>query len=141
MNNLAKSRPPIDSPIPFPEQYAEFFILFNARKYFDAHEVLEDLWIMETGEEKNYYKGLIMLVIALEHLCRGNLAPAMRLHRDAKAYLFPYAEYYMGFQLKAFITTVNELIVQSEKRTTETGKCTTNLQEHPTLRIDVFHWT
>lgn len=39
--------------------------LFNAGKYFQCHDVFEELWISARGEEKIYYQGIIQLAVAL----------------------------------------------------------------------------
>lgn len=133
-------RPAIDSPIPFPDQYITFFTLFNERRYYDAHEVLEDLWVMETGTEKNYYKGLIMLTIGLEHLRRGNLAPAKRLQRDALSYLKPYSDVTMGFELSAFVEQLALIFNEAEEAAKTNAPTLTNVGAHPRLRLIQVCW-
>jgi len=34
---------------------------FNRREFFTCHEVLEEIWLEETEEEKPFYQGLIQL--------------------------------------------------------------------------------
>jgi predicted metal-dependent hydrolase len=46
--------------------------LFNAAKFFEAHEVWEELWLKETGPEKMFLQGLIQLAAAFHHHVRGN---------------------------------------------------------------------
>ena len=50
--------------------------LFNREEYFEAHEVVEDLWNETTGSEKGiareFLKGFIQAAVALEHHRRGN---------------------------------------------------------------------
>lgn len=48
--------------------------LFNAGKFFEAHEALEALWLKKGGEEKNFLHGLIQVAAAFHHFTRGNLA-------------------------------------------------------------------
>jgi predicted metal-dependent hydrolase len=47
--------------------------LFNARKFFEAHEALEALWLKTAGEEKTFLHGLIQVAAAFHHFTRGNL--------------------------------------------------------------------
>ena len=98
-----------DGPIPFPRQYLDYFQLFNERDFFEAHEVLEDLWIMETSPARNYYKGLIMVAVAILHWQRGNTAGAYRLYRDGMIYLEPYPATYEGFDLGPFRDRLRDL--------------------------------
>ena len=32
-------------------RYTGFFACFNERQYYEAHDILEDLWLEETGED------------------------------------------------------------------------------------------
>ncbi len=98
-----------DAPIDYPWQYREFVRLFNRRDYFEAHEVLEDLWVMEVGELRNYYKGLIMVAVALLHWQRANALGALRLYRDGMAYLSEYPETLEGIRLERLRDELNLL--------------------------------
>jgi hypothetical protein len=47
-------------------------IFFNAGKFYEAHEVWEDLWRMTDGPARTFYQGLIQAAVGLHHLKRGN---------------------------------------------------------------------
>jgi predicted metal-dependent hydrolase len=46
--------------------------LFNRGEFFEAHEVVEDLWNETTGPDREFLKGFIQAAVALEHHRRGN---------------------------------------------------------------------
>jgi len=48
--------------------------LFNAQKFFEAHEALEAMWLKAEGEEKLFLHGLIQIAAAFHHYTRGNPA-------------------------------------------------------------------
>jgi uncharacterized protein len=48
--------------------------LFNARKFFEAHEALEAVWLSAQGEERIFLHGLIQVAAAFHHHARGNPA-------------------------------------------------------------------
>jgi predicted metal-dependent hydrolase len=76
------------------KELEEFITLFNNKEFFDAHEVLEQLWLQTEGEDKNFYKGLIQCAVALAHLQRGNRKGGNKVCGTACAYLDRYpAEY------------------------------------------------
>jgi predicted metal-dependent hydrolase len=54
------------------EQFRKGIALFNARKFFEAHEVWEELWLVEPEPEKAFLQGLIQLAAACHHHIRGN---------------------------------------------------------------------
>lgn len=92
-----------DGPIEHPHEYLEFFRLFNARRFFEAHEVLEDLWVLEAGEARNFYKGLIMMAVGLCHWVRGNPGAARRLYLSARGYLSEYPPVFEDFAVQGFL--------------------------------------
>ena len=92
----------MDAIIEHPEEYLEFFRLFNEGEYYDAHEVLEDLWVIEVQPLKDYYKGLIQAAAAILHWERGNLSGARKLYQRSRDVLSPYPDFYEGFALGAF---------------------------------------
>jgi predicted metal-dependent hydrolase len=55
----------------------EGLLLFNAGRFYDAHEVWEDLW-RETANPalKTCYQGLIQAAVGLHHLTRDNTTGA-----------------------------------------------------------------
>jgi hypothetical protein len=56
-------------------RYAGYFDLFNRGKFYEAHDVLEDLWLPLRKEPKgDFYKGLIQLAGALLKLAKNNLS-------------------------------------------------------------------
>jgi hypothetical protein len=76
------------------QRLKEFIELFNRKEFFEAHEVLEDLWVESEGEEKDFYKGLIQCAVAFVHLDRNNFKGATKLHRTACGYLTHYLPEY-----------------------------------------------
>jgi predicted metal-dependent hydrolase len=53
--------------------------LFNAGRWFEAHEVLEDAWRAEPTELRHLYQGLLQVGVGLHHAARGNLRGALNL--------------------------------------------------------------
>jgi uncharacterized protein len=64
--------------------------LFNQGEFFDAHEVLEDVWRAAPQPEKKFLQGLIQVAVGLHHHSRGNLVGARsllaRAHRNLGGY-------------------------------------------------------
>jgi predicted metal-dependent hydrolase len=71
--------------------YLGYFECFNRRLYFEAHDVLEELWLAQrTGPNYSFYKGLIQLAGAFVHLQKNRLRPAAALFKLADANLEKY---------------------------------------------------
>jgi predicted metal-dependent hydrolase len=45
---------------------------FNAREFFEAHEVWEEIWLAEAEPEKTFLQGIIQIAAAFHHYRRGN---------------------------------------------------------------------
>src|SRR5712692_4224474 len=74
--------------------YRGFFRCWNEQRYYEAHDVLEHLWLKTKNEDANYFKGLIQAAGAFVHLQKQfqhpshakhgrRLQPAVRLFRLA----------------------------------------------------------
>ena len=87
--------------------YLGFFECFNSQKFFEAHEVLEKLWLPNRQEsDGRFYKGLIQLAGAFVHVQKGRTGPATSLLKLARANLEGYPHTHQGLDLAA----VRELI-------------------------------
>jgi predicted metal-dependent hydrolase len=72
-------------------RYLAYFGCFNQRLFFEAHEVLESLWLADReGSDAAFYKGLIQLAGAFVHLQKNRPGPAAALLRLADANLGRY---------------------------------------------------
>jgi uncharacterized protein len=87
--------------------YTGYFQLFNGQKFYEAHDVLEHIWLKDKhAANGNFYKGLIQLAGAFVHLQKNRLRPAAALFKLAKSYLEKYPREYEHLNLQ----TVGELI-------------------------------
>ena len=80
-------------------RYIKFFELCNERDFYERHEVLEDLWLDTSGEQRAYYQGLIQTATAFYHLENGNRGGARKLLKTGLNYLKPYPDAFLGFDL------------------------------------------
>lgn len=65
---------------PYHACYTEYFRLFNAQEYYEAHDVLEHVWLGSDGERYLFYKALIQLAGAFVHLQHHHREPHHRIH-------------------------------------------------------------
>jgi len=83
-------------------RYAGYFVLFNRQQFYEAHDILEDLWLPDRqGPNGNYYKGLIQLAGAFVHLQKHRLRPASALFKLTHANLEPYPDLHERLNLVA----------------------------------------
>jgi predicted metal-dependent hydrolase len=70
--------------------------LFNAREFFECHEVLEDLWRPSRGEERFFLQALIHYAVGFYHHQRGNAVGADLQLRKGLRKLAGYLPVYQG---------------------------------------------
>ncbi len=74
-----------------PAHYLGFFECFNIGLYYEAHDVLEEMWLpVRKRPEGDFYKGLIQLAGAFVHLQKGRTDPGRRLFLLARANLLKF---------------------------------------------------
>lgn len=110
--------------------YLGFFRCWNEQRYYEAHDVLEHLWLRTKSEDANYFKGLIQAAGAFVHLQKQylrpthpkdgrRLYPAVRLFRLAEKNLAPYAPRRHSFKVGDFLFMLRqqvEAILSSDHR-------------------------
>lgn len=107
---------------------AEFVRLFNNKEFFQAHEVLEELWLETHGELRDFYKGLIQCAVAFLHAARGNPVGATNLYERSKYYLSLYPEECQQIELA-------RLRLESENFFSDFSKKTGDQQEPPQIKV------
>ena len=71
--------------------YLGFFVCFNQALFYEAHDVLEELWLADRhGPHGAFYKGLIQLAGAFVHLQKNRLRPSAALFKLARTNLEKY---------------------------------------------------
>jgi predicted metal-dependent hydrolase len=87
--------------------YLAYFDCFNRGKYFEAHEVLEGLWLPQRrGPNGPFYKGLIQLAGAFVHVQKRRPGPAAALLKLASGNLTNYP----GIHERLALEPVRQLI-------------------------------
>ncbi|HET7712744.1 MAG TPA: DUF309 domain-containing protein [Thermoanaerobaculia bacterium] len=65
------------------ERFFEGVQRFNERRFWDAHEAWEELWLAAEGTSREFLQGLIQLAAAYHHVQRGTLRGGIRLFDSA----------------------------------------------------------
>jgi len=92
--------------------YLAFFRCWNERKYYEAHDVLEQLWLRTKSPDADFFKGLIQAAGAFVHLQKHfehplhakhsrRLSPAVRLFRLAEKNLASFAPWHHSLDVAA----------------------------------------
>ncbi len=108
--------------------------LFNEEFFFEAHEVLEDVWHKEHGEPRLFLQGLIQLCAGFHHLQNGNYRGAVALLQRGADKMRKYPERYMDLDSAAIIGRVDACRERIEKM--QVGVEPAGPIEFPKVRID-----
>jgi len=82
--------------------------LFNARSFFEAHEVLEDVWRESQGAEKDFLQAVIQTAVGLHHYTTGNIPGARSLLARSSRKLADYPGAYCGIALDGLRLSLEE---------------------------------
>ena len=92
--------------------YHAFFRCWNEQRYYEAHDVLEQLWLKAESPDADFFKGLIQAAGAFVHLQKRfehpshakhsrRLPPAVRLFRLAEKNLASFAPWHHALNVAA----------------------------------------
>jgi predicted metal-dependent hydrolase len=108
--------------------YRAFFQCWNEQRYYEAHDVLEQLWLKTKSRDADYFKGLIQAAGAFVHLQKRfehpshakhsrRLPPAVRLFRLAEKNLSKFGQRHHGLNVAVLcqlLRTYADQIVASD---------------------------
>lgn len=109
----------------FDPHYLGYFDCFNRGLFYEAHDVLEELWLAQRhGPNYSFYKGLIQLAGAFVHLQKHRLKPADALFRLAAANLRNYPFLHEHLDLAAVLSLIGDWQHRLESTRFETNPLT-----------------
>ena len=77
-------------------------------EYFAAHEALEDAWRASEPDEKDFFQGLVHVVVAWYQAGRGNKTGCERQLEKAARRLGPFSPEHRGVDVAALLSQVAE---------------------------------
>jgi uncharacterized protein len=104
-----------------PAHYLGYFECFNRGMFYEAHDVLEELWLPNRGRPDDaFFKGLIQFAGAFVHLQKHSakyqrLRPAAALFRLARANLGKYPSVHRRLNLHEVASIADDWIARLEK--------------------------
>lgn len=84
--------------------------LFDAGRYHDAHELLDELWESTSGPDSDFYKGLIQAAICLHHWSEGNLDGARKLYSGHRKFLAAYLPRHHGVDVADLLAQMQRVL-------------------------------
>lgn len=100
-------------------QYLQGIEHFNAGRYFDAHEVWEEIWLHSLGDTKVFYQMLIQAAVGLHHYERGNSRGVRGMHANVVEKLSRLPSVFMSLDLVEFSRSFNASLAELIERNDE----------------------
>ena len=95
--------------------YLGYFECFNRQLFYEAHDVLEELWLADKqGPNYSFYKGLIQLAGAFVHLQKDRLRPAANLFKLARANFSKYSPVHERLDVASVLAMIEKWLSQLE---------------------------
>ena len=124
--------------------YRAYFQCWNAQRYYEAHDVLEQVWLTTDTEDDNFFKGLIQAAGGFVHLQKNyespahpkhsrRLKPAVRLFLLAEKNLAPFRPMRHSLDVAGLIELIRatrEKIISSDFKSNPWSP-----QQAPTLNL------
>ncbi len=120
--------------------YLGYFECFNQGLFYDAHDVLEELWLADRpGPDGDFYKGLIQFAGAFVHLqkhteLRPRLRPSAALFKLARTNLAKYPAHHHQLNLEHLLDLIEGWLGQLEQGNFAVNPLAS--QPAPSLRLE-----
>jgi predicted metal-dependent hydrolase len=86
--------------------YKEGLALARAGRYFDAHEAFETAWRATAGEERDFFQGLVHVVVSSYQRGRGRPVAAERQRVKALQRLAAFAPQHRGLDVAELLAAL-----------------------------------
>lgn len=97
--------------------YLGYFDCFNRQEFYEAHDVLEELWLADRrGPDGDFFKGLIQLAGAFVHLQKERLRPSAALFKLARTNLTKYPAIHWQLDLNFVLKLIETWLAWLEGR-------------------------
>lgn len=115
--------------------YAGYFHCFNRQLFYEAHDVLEHIWLTDRhGANGAFYKGLIQLAGAFVHLQKNRLRPAAALFKLARTNLEKYPDSHDQLNLLMVRALIENWLMELESKNFEINPL--NVRHAPKLALE-----
>ena len=114
--------------------YLGYFECFNQQLFYEAHDVLEELWLPQRKIDGGlFFKGLIQLAGAFVHLQKDRLRPAAALFKLSRSNLENFVSPYQQLDTTAILALIDEWLTKLE--TTDFSSNPLSLSEPPRIQL------
>lgn len=88
---------------------------FNRGEFFECHETLEELWMIERRPIRRLYQGILQIGVAFYHLQKGRYRPVVTLLRRGSKYLEAFAPACMRVDVAGLLTSATRCLAEVQR--------------------------
>lgn len=96
--------------LPEREKFEKGVALFNARDFFECHDVIEEIWMEWRGPDRKFFQGIIHVAVGFYHLDNENYRGSRSQLSKGIAKLEQFQPAYYDIELKIFLTQVSSCL-------------------------------
>ncbi len=89
--------------------------LFNAGKYWLAHEELEQAWKEETGSIRELYRAILQVAVVYLHITRANYNGAIKVYERVQKWIKPWPDICRGIEIGQLRQDLEAVIVEVKR--------------------------
>ena len=90
--------------------------LFNQEKWYEAHDVFEDIWNTVDGDRRQVIQGILQVSVSQFHLSKGNLNGATILLGEGLGRIKTRTNIDIGIDLKSFCICLETLLQKLQSK-------------------------
>ncbi|MEX0736237.1 MAG: DUF309 domain-containing protein [Bacteroidota bacterium] len=111
---------------------------FNRRFFFEAHDILEDLWHEYREDDRLFLQGLIQVAVGCYHLESGNWKGANSQFSKAIAKITPYEPIHQGLVVDELLRDIRRCLIHVEQ-SSKSGPTEPGPFAFPTIKYSRHH--
>ena len=96
----------------FEDNFFDALILFNNKKWYEAHDAFEDIWNTVDGDERQIIQGILQVSVSQFHLSRGNYNGATILLGEGLGRIKNRTSTNLGIDLETLCKCLEELLIK-----------------------------
>jgi len=89
--------------------------LFNQRKYWHAHEALEEAWKIEPGPIRHLYRGILQIGVAYLHIGNNNYVGGIKMYKRSQRWIQPFPGRCRGIDVAQLRADCDSVIVETRR--------------------------
>ncbi|HTY12096.1 MAG TPA: DUF309 domain-containing protein [Bacteroidota bacterium] len=117
------------------EKFEKGVELFNSRRFFECHDVIEEVWMEWRGSDRTFFQGIIHIAVGFYHLGNENFRGSRSQFLKGIAKLERYQPSYYGVELENFLKQTSRCLHWVMEREQGTGTAPFDESLIPTIQF------